>query len=108
MDSEPRRFQLVLGPRRVGKTTCLYQTVRHLLAQGVAKKRIWWLRLDHPLFLDVDLGSLVEMALALGHASAEAPCYLLLDEVTYASKWNHWLKTFYDERWHLHLAGSSS
>lgn len=31
----PRRFQLVLGPRRVGKTTAMYQAARRLLASGV-------------------------------------------------------------------------
>lgn len=33
-DDEPHRFQIVLGPRRVGKTTALYQTVRHLIAHA--------------------------------------------------------------------------
>lgn len=28
---EPRRYLLVLGARRVGKTAAMYQTVRHLL-----------------------------------------------------------------------------
>ena len=40
----PRRYQLVLGPRRVGKTTCMYQAVRHLRAAGVPARRLWWLR----------------------------------------------------------------
>ena len=31
---DPRRFHLVLGPRRVGKTTVMYQTVRHLIEAG--------------------------------------------------------------------------
>jgi hypothetical protein len=50
---EPRRFQLVLGPRRVGKTTSMYQIVKHLLADGV--QRLWWLRLDHPLLMEIPL-----------------------------------------------------
>src|SRR5688572_9756318 len=60
---EPRRFQLVLGPRRVGKTTTLYQTVRHLLAIGTRRHRVWWLRMDHPLLMRVDLGLLVKAAM---------------------------------------------
>jgi len=46
--NEPKRFELVLGPRRVGKSTSMYQTVRNLMEAGVPKKRLWWLRLDHP------------------------------------------------------------
>jgi hypothetical protein len=38
---DPHRFQLVLGPRRVGKTTALYQTVRHLIDADVDPTRIW-------------------------------------------------------------------
>ena len=59
-EADSNRFQLVLGPRRVGKTTCLYQTVRRLLAGGVAPQRIWWFRLDHPLLMPLDLGTLVD------------------------------------------------
>ena len=68
-DAEANRFQLVLGPRRVGKTTCLYQTVRRLLTGGVAPQRIWWFRLDHPLLMPPDLGALVDPAREPGRGS---------------------------------------
>ncbi|MCY4121211.1 MAG: ATP-binding protein [Acidobacteria bacterium] len=105
--SEPHRFQLVLGPRRVGKTTCLYQTVRSLLSSGVAPARIWWLRLDHPLLMRLDLHGL----LAVVHDGIDAPnepAFVFLDELTYARDWDLWLKTFHDERWPFRIAGSSS
>ena len=63
LDGAPRRFHLILGPRQVGKTTVLYQTVRHLLDQGVAPGRIWWFRMDHPLLSRHSLGNLVKTAL---------------------------------------------
>ena len=44
----PKRFQLILGPRRVGKSTAMFQTVRHLLKDAsIDKENICWLRLDH-------------------------------------------------------------
>src|SRR6185437_6517546 len=55
--NQPRRFQLVLGPRRVGKTTTLYQTANRLIKEGVHPARIWWLRMDHPLLMNLELGS---------------------------------------------------
>ena len=103
---KPSRFQLVLGPRRVGKTTCLYQTVRRLLAGGVAPQRIWWLRLDHPLLMPLDLGALLDPVRQA--ARPDAPAFVFLDELTYARDWDLWLKTFYDERWPVRVAGSSS
>ncbi|HWG42443.1 MAG TPA: ATP-binding protein [Gemmataceae bacterium] len=102
----PRRFQLVLGPRRVGKTTSMYQTVKQLLAKGVHRHRLWWLRLDHPLLMEIPLGELVTPIRA-GATTAD-PAYLFLDELTYADKWDLWLKTFYDETWPVRIAGSSS
>jgi len=107
-DDDPHRFQLVLGPRRVGKTTALYQTVRHLIAAGVAPSRIWWLRLDHPLLLQENLGDLVRAVLSASHASPDAPVFLMLDELVYTDRWDLWLKTFFDEQWPVRIAATSS
>ena len=102
-----RRFELVLGPRRVGKTTCLYQAVRGLLRAGVSPARVWWLRLDHPLLLQFDLGALLSVVRDVDPDPGE-PAFVFLDELTYARDWDLWLKTFHDERWPFRLAGSSS
>ena len=108
LHNEPRRHQVILGPRRVGKTTVLYQTVRHLIAKGVDPRRIWWLRMDHPLLLPASLGDLVRPVLNTSGATEESPVFLMLDEVVYAEDWDRWLKTFYDERWPVQIAATSS
>lgn len=106
-DDLPRRFHLVLGPRRVGKTTVLYQTVRHLLEDlDVPPWKVWWLRLDHPLLVQANLGDLVRAVTE--RADQDDPAYLFLDELVYARDWDLWLKTFYDERWPVHIVASSS
>ena len=105
---EPRRYQLILGPRRVGKTTSMYQAVKILLSRGVDRKRLWWLRLDHPLLMDFPLGELCRYVIREGRATPDLPAYLFLDELTYANKWDLWLKTFYDEAWPLRIVGTSS
>lgn len=102
----PHRFQVVLGPRRVGKTTAMYQAVRHLLRSGIPAGRVWWLRLDHPLLMDIPMGPLVRSTTR--GATAEAPTYLFLDEITYADQWDLWLKTFYDDNWPVRVVGTSS
>ena len=85
---QPRRYQLILGPRRVGKTTVLYQTVRHLLSKGIDPRHIGWLRMDHPLLMQFDLGSLVRKAMDVLDADHASPLYLMLDELVYASDWD--------------------
>lgn len=105
---DPHRFQLILGPRRVGKTTALYQTVRHLIAQDVPPSQIWWLRLDHPLLLQQNLGELVRAVVAASGASAAEPAFLMLDEIVYTERWDLWLKTFFDDQWPVRIAATSS
>lgn len=104
----PHRSQLVLGPRRVGKTTAMYQTVRRLLQQGIRPRRLGWLRLDHPYLLPIDLGSLVQELMTVGEATPTEPSYVFLDELVYAKRWDQWLKTFYDDRWPIKLVSTSS
>lgn len=105
---DPRRFQLVLGPRRAGKTTAMYQTVQHLIDAGNEPRRLWWLRLDHPLLLTVPLGTLVDEIIRQSGAIAENPTYLFLDEIVYAQQWDVWLKTFYDEHKPVRIVATSS
>ena len=108
LHNEPRRHQVILGPRRVGKTTVLHQTVRHLIANGIDPGRIWWLRMDHPLLLPASLGDLVREVLNTSEATRENPLFLMLDEIVYADDWDLWLKTFYDEGWPIRIAATSS
>lgn len=108
LDDEPRRYRLILGPRRVGKTTVMYQTVRHLLEAGIAPHRLWWLRLDHPLLMEMSLDALVRVVTDVVGATPDEPAFLFLDEVVYARDWDLWLKTFYDERYPVRIVATSS
>jgi len=106
--ASPHRYQLILGPRRVGKTTSMYQTVKHLLAAGRSPGKLWWLRLDHPLLMRVDLGVLTKWIIRSSRARLDDPVFLFFDELTYATNWDLWLKTFYDENWPVRIAATSS
>jgi len=106
LEPTPMRFQVVLGPRRVGKSTICYQVARHMLEAGIRPERLWWLRLDHPVLLRQELGTLVSGLLAL--RADDEPLYLFLDELAYAADWDLWLKTFFDERWPVRILATSS
>lgn len=86
----------------------MYQTASRLIKEGVNPRRIWWLRLDHPLLMNLELGGLVKQIVASTRPTMDEPTYLFLDELTYARDWDLWLKTFYDETWPVTIAGSSS
>jgi predicted AAA+ superfamily ATPase len=108
LHNKPQRFQVILGPRRVGKTTSMYQTARHLVTNGIDAARIWWYRLDHPLLMQNSLATIVQSAINTVSATAENPLFMFLDELTYAREWDAWLKTFYDDAWPIRIVGSSS
>lgn len=108
LNQDPRRFHLILGPRRVGKTTAMYQTVRHLLAAGRLPSDLWWIRLDHPALMPHTLDTIVRGIIAETGASAEHRVVLFLDEVVYARDWDLWLKTMYDEQWPVEVVATSS
>lgn len=104
------RYQLVLGPRRVGKTTAMYQTVQRLIDEGVDPHRLAWLTLNQPYLMEASLGAWVRKLID-AHGSSltqKEPLFLFLDEVNYAEKWDLWLKTFYDEKWPIRLVATSS
>ncbi|MCB1007623.1 MAG: ATP-binding protein [Acidobacteria bacterium] len=102
---EPHRFHFLIGPRRVGKTTAMYQTVRHLLAAGVPAHQIAWLNLAHPLLLDVPLGHLVRGFL---ESRPAPPMYFCLDELSYADSWDLWLKDLFDRKLPVRIVATSS
>ena len=108
LSSRLKRHLIILGPRRVGKTTVMYQTVQHLLKNQIPSEKIQWIRLDHPMLMTSNLGSIVKEAIKLAKAKREKPLYLFLDELVYAEKWDLWLKTFYDEHWPVRIIASSS
>jgi predicted AAA+ superfamily ATPase len=86
----------------------MYQTVNHLLKQGIPSRRVWWLRLDHPLLMNIDLGLLMRLLVDSSRATAAEPAFIFLDELTYAKDWDLWLKTFFDDSWPVAITGSSS
>jgi hypothetical protein len=78
---DPRRFHLVFGPRRVGKTTAMHQSGRHLIAAGTLPHRLWWLRMDHPVLMGESLGDLVRHVSQVCDARPGHEVVLLPDEL---------------------------
>ncbi len=105
---DPWRYQLIIGPRRVGKTVTLYQTIESLMDEGIPHQRLWFMRMDHPLFLHYPLGGWVRSLVKREKPTADRPLYLFLDEINYSKDWDTWLKTFYDEKWPVQVVATSS
>ncbi|MCA9278051.1 MAG: ATP-binding protein [Phycisphaeraceae bacterium] len=102
------RYQVIIGPRRVGKTVTMYQTIQSLIEAGVHPQRLWFLNLDHPLLMNYELDAWVRAITKRFGADESRPLYLFLDEVSMSHNWDRWLKVFYDERRPIRVVATSS
>jgi len=95
-DRSIRRAVVLLGPRRVGKTVILHQTIHGLLESGIAGNQILFVSLETPVYTDIPLARFVEMfCQRFGH-DKNAPLYLIFDEVQYLKLWEVHLKSLVD------------
>lgn len=102
-----RRAVLLSGPRRVGKTTVLYQLAEALLGEGLEPRSILYLSLDHPVLKLLGLRDI--LALYHAHIQGEGrPTVLLLDEVQYSRGWETEVKLLVDHAPNYRIVATGS
>lgn len=106
-DESIRRGILLAGPRRVGKTTVLYQLAERLLAQGTDPRSLLYLSLDHPVLKLLTIDRILKEYHDQVFPEGE-PAYLLLDEVQYSGDWDLHLKFLIDHRPELRIVATGS
>lgn len=89
-----RREIILSGPRRVGKTTILYQLIEEQLSH-TPPRRILYVSFDHPMLKLSSIGDIIEVY-QNNIARDGEELYLFFDEIQYANDWDRWLKTLYD------------
>ncbi|MBM3283217.1 ATP-binding protein [Candidatus Gottesmanbacteria bacterium] len=109
---EKPRILAIIGPRRTGKTVCLFQLIRFLLEKKKVKpESIGYLLCDDPeielYLLSHSLGEIIDGFL---EERGEEMTYLFLDEVQYLANWAKWLKKYHEFYPNLKIVitGSSS
>jgi len=92
----PKRAVVLMGPRRVGKTVMLNQSIQKLIDSGIQSLKIIFISLDKPIYSRLDPDYL--MSLSLEAASLDSPdgCYFFFDEIQYLKEWENYLKTMVD------------
>jgi len=101
---------VITGVRRAGKTTLIYQTIKHLLDSNVEGKQILFASFDN-----ADISSLKNPIYEVLEsffneiADRNKKCYIFFDEIQSVIEWERYARTIYDERKHnLVISGSSS
>lgn len=111
-----QRILAVIGPRRVGKSTLLFQTIDYLLKQGVKSDHILFFSGDEPAIFNGDtnpgdvINSYEAEILRENLIDVSEKVYVLIDEIHVIKDWQLWLKSFFDRKIKIKfiISGSSS
>ena len=101
-----RRFAVLSGMRRVGKTTILYQIIDHLIDEGVNPGNILYATFDNPILKLVNAENVLSIYEAMYPITDTR--YVFFDEVQYTDDWELWMKVIYDSRKDIRLIATGS
>jgi len=101
-----RRFTVLSGARRVGKTTIMYQMIDHLISEGIDPKNILYVTFDNPMIKLVNVESVLTIYDSL--YVTEGTKYIFFDEIQYTENWELWMKVIYDSRKDIRLTATGS
>ena len=96
----------IIGVRRCGKTTILYQVAEHLTSQGVRAKDIMFLNFDDP---SINAASFPELQKEIFKINPDIS-HIFLDQIQQKPGWERWVRTLYDTKkfQRIFISGSSA
>jgi uncharacterized protein len=90
------RAVILMGPRRVGKTVLVHQTIQHLLENGIDGRAIMYVSLETPFYTGLALEKILNLFVALFGHGRNSRLFLFFDEVQYLKDWEIHLKSLVD------------
>ena len=91
-----KRAVVLMGPRRVGKTVLLWQTLQELLKKKNIKKKLLFLSLDAPLLSSFSLEELLDLYREIFSLKTLKGRVVIFDEIQYLKNWDIQLKVLVD------------
>lgn len=106
--NEIRRFPVLSGPRRVGKSTMMFQTIDELLRSGVKPEQILFYTLDEFPNDGISIKEVVETYQK--YVNDEDDFYLFIDEAQKDKSWKNYVKKLFDLKKNVRamITGSAS
>lgn len=106
---ERKQVNVIVGSRRVGKTTVLKQLVKAALKRGFSPKHVLYLALDHPQLSQTSLAEHLRNFRKIFMQSRNEQLLLFFDEIQESPNWQNELKAIYDlENVKIVCTGSTS
>ena len=101
------RIIVIKGPRRVGKTTIMYQIIDNLLKK-VNPTQVLYVPFDDPKLRDFDKLIDFYQSRILKAGLEKKQAYLFLDEIQYLRDWQYHVKRYYDRNYPVKFVVSGS
>lgn len=90
------RAVILMGPRRIGKTVMLHQTIEQLVQDGTPGNQILFLSLETPIYIGTSLESFVRNFQKRFQHDRDSPLTIIFDEIQYLKDWEVHLKSLVD------------
>ncbi len=102
------RANVLMGPRRVGKTVMIYHTIQQLISEGVSPQKIMYASIETPIYNNIPLDSLFTLAKKATGNMDSTGWFIFFDEIQYLKEWEVHLKTLVDTYHHTRFIASGS
>lgn len=96
VNTSVRRAQVLMGPRRVGKTVLLYHTIQGLLDYGILPQNISFVSVETPIYNNIGLEQLFFLARKATGQEQPDGWFVFFDEIQYLRDWEVHLKSLVD------------
>jgi predicted AAA+ superfamily ATPase len=106
--TEVKRAVVMMGPRRVGKTVTLFQSIQQLLDEKTSPSKICYLSLDTPIYNNISLDDLFRLCRKSLNEKETKGFYLFFDEIQYLKNWEVHLKSMVDSYHETKFVASGS
>lgn len=104
-----KQINIIIGSRRVGKTTLIRQLIKQVLNKEINPNQILYLALDHPRLSNVSILEHLKMFRKIFVHNRDKKLFLFLDEIQEVASWESELKAIYDlENVKIVASGSTS
>lgn len=102
------RAPVLMGPRRVGKTVMLLQTIKRLIDAGVDPRRVCYVSVDNPVYVGLGLERFLTLFREVHDHRGGDDLYVFFDEIQYLKDWERHLKSLVDSYPSMRFVASGS
>lgn len=107
-ESKVRRAVVLLGPRRVGKTVMLHQSVQRLIDNATDPKAVLYVSVDTPVYSGLPLEHLLRLFMETHKHHRTDRLFVIYDEIQYHKDWEVHLKSLVDSYPDIRFVASGS